>query len=216
MSNESNNPKKVKNAARSGTIKMTAILAATTMLIGASFGVQAIAESKMYQHAKLYMSDSNSTDGQSFVQKASWSKHDGKKGGKHRGGHQPFSQMSDEEIEKKITRVVKHVSIEIDATDEQETKITTLVTALAKDMKPLHGEFKMAGEELRKILTSDTIDRVALEKLRAERVAKADRVSKELVSALADVAEVLTSEQRAVLSERIEQFKSMRGRWHRG
>ena len=37
-----------------------------------------------------------------------------------------------------------------------------------------------------------------------------------VVSALADVAEVLTSEQRAVLSERIEQFKSMRGRWHRG
>ena len=31
--------------------------------------------------------------------------------------------MSDAEIEKKITRVVKHVAIEIDATDEQTVDV---------------------------------------------------------------------------------------------
>jgi len=209
MTNDPNTNDKAERAAKSGTVKLTAIIAATTMLIGASFGVQAVAESKMYQHAKLYMNSSDTAERHSFVQKAGWRK--------HRGGHgERFSEMSDAEIEKKITRAVKHISIEIDATDDQAAKITALATAVAKDMKPLHGQFKAAGDEMHKLLTSDTIDRTALEKIRAERVAEADRVSKELVNALADVAEVLTPEQRKIVDERIEQFKSMRHRWRRG
>lgn len=207
MTNDQKNSQKVENTARSGAIKLTAIVAATTMLIGASFGVQAIAESKMYQHAKFYVSGPESVDEYPFVQKAGWDKR------RHRGD---FSQMSDEEIEKKITRAVKHVSIEIEATPEQEAKITALATALAKDMKPLHGEFKAAGQEMQKLLLADTIDRQAMEKIRLERLAEADRVSKELVEALADVAEVLTVEQRQIVDQRLQQFKSMRKRWNRG
>jgi len=210
MSTENNQNNKVDTTARAGAVKIAAIVTATTMLIGASFGVQAVAESKMYQHAKLYVSDTSADNGQPHFQKAGWGK-------RHKGRHgMRLANMSDAEIEKKVTRAVKHVAIEIDATDEQEQKITTLLTALAKDMKPLHGEFKAAGEELHKLLTADSIDRAAIEKIRAERIAEADRVSKELTTAIADVAEVLSPEQRSILNERIEQFKSMRGRWHRG
>lgn len=208
MTNDQKNSQKVENTARSGAIKLTTIVAATTMLIGASFGVQAIAESKMYQHAKFYVSGPESVEEYPFVQKAGWGKR------RHRGGD--FSQMSDEEIEKKITRAVKHVSIEIEATPEQEAKITALATALAKDMKPLHGNFKAAGEEMHKLLVADTIDREAMEKIRLERLAEADQASKELVNALADVAEILTKEQRQIVDERLQQLKSMRKRWRRG
>ena len=223
MSKDTNTPNKVENAARSGKVKLTAIIAATTMLIGASFGVQAIAESKMYQHAKLYvteggMSSSSTTHENPFVKQASWNGDSSWWGrGKHRGWHgKRFSQMTDAEIEKKITRVVKHVSIEIEATAEQEQKITSLVTALAKDIRPVKEEFRAAGKEMHKLLIADTIDREAIEKVRAERLAEADRISKEVTTAIADVAEVLTLEQRKVLHERIEQFRSMRRRWHRG
>ncbi len=209
MSTENNPNNKADKTARAGVVKIAAIVTATTMLIGASFGVQAVAESKMYQHAKLYVSDTTAGEDQSYFQKASWGK-------RHKGRHMRLAEMSDAEIEKKITRAVKHVSIEIDATAEQEQKITALVTALAKDMKPLHGEFKAAGEQLHKLLVADKIDRVAIERIRAERIAEADRVSKELTTAIADVAEILSPEQREVLNQRIEQFKSMRGRWHRG
>ena len=209
MSTENNPNNKADKTARAGVVKIAAIVTATTMLIGASFGVQAVAESKMYQHAKLYVSDTTAGEDQSYFQKASWGK-------RHKGRHMRLAEMCDAEIEKKITRAVKHVSIEIDATAEQEQKITALVTALAKDMKPLHGEFKAAGEQLHKLLVADKIDRVAIERIRAERIAEADRVSKELTTAIADVAEILSPEQREVLNERIEQFKSMRGRWHRG
>ena len=58
--------------------------------------------------------------------------------------------------------------------------------------------------------------REALEKIRGERLAEVDRLSKILTTAIADVAEVLTPKQRRVLEERIREFRSMRGRWHRG
>ena len=198
---------KVSKTARSGKTKVAAIIGATTLLIGASFGVQAVADSKVYQHAKLYITNTETVDDNPFVKKAGWGK---------RGHHRRFSEMSDAEIEKRVSRMVKHVAIEIDATDEQTQKITALVSAVAKDMKPLRGEFRSAGEEMQKLLTAGTIDRVAMERIRAERIATADKVSKELMNTVADVAEVLTAEQRQILEERIQQFKSMRRRWHRG
>ena len=71
-------------------------------------------------------------------------------------------------------------------------------------------------KEIHDLLLADTIDRTALETLRAERLADAEQISKNLVGALADVAEVLSPEQRKVLNERIEQFRSLRRGWHRG
>ena len=41
-------------------------------------------------------------------------------------------------------------------------------------------------------------------------------ISKNLVGALADVAEVLSPEQRKVLDERIKEFRFMGRGWHRG
>lgn len=191
---------------RSNKTKFGIFVGATALLIGASFGVNAVADTKTYQHAKLYITSANASEGDTRAQKVSWGKRD-RKG---------FSQMTDEQIEKRVTRMVKHVSIEIEATPEQEQKITALVTAVAKDMRPLRNEFRAAGEEMQKLLTADKVDRAAMESIRAERIAEADRVSKELMNMAADVAEVLNAEQRQILKERIQQFKSKRRRWHRG
>lgn len=203
--------------------KLIAVIASTGLLIGASFGVQAVAESKVFQHAKLMMSNTTqTTETQSnpFVQHASWKQGGffGSRDHRRRG----WANLSDEEVEKRINRAVRHAAIEIDATPEQTQKITALLTAVAKDVRPLRQEFRTAGKEMQALLTADNVDREALEKLRAERMARADTVSRELVKAVADVAEVLTPEQRKIVQERAEQFRSFRGhrrghgRWHRG
>ncbi len=192
--------------------RVTAVVIGTSILIGASFGVQAVAESKPFQHAKLYMSGQSAEGSNSFFHKASWSGHEGRKHRK-RGG---WSKLTDEQIEKRVDRFVKHVAIEIEATEEQTTKITTLLTSVAKNMRPVRLEFKEAGEQMKILLTAETVDRTAMEKVRAERVAKVDSLSKELMTAMADAAEVLTVEQRKVLAERVEQFRSMRRHWRRG
>ena len=180
---------------RKGNRKVIALATGIAIAIGGVFGVQALANSKTYGHMKLYA---------------------GYNGGWHGGHHKGFADISDADIEAHIERMVKHVAIEIDATQEQQEKITALATAVAKDLKPAHDRMRATGKELHDLLLADTIDRTALEQLRAERLADAEGISKNLVSALADVAEVLSPEQRKVLDERIKQFRSMRRGWHRG
>ncbi len=180
---------------RSGNRKLVVFVTGAAIAMGGIFGVQAFANSNAYGHMKLYA---------------------GYNGCWHGGHHKGFADISDAEIEALIERMVKHAAIEIDATQEQQEKITALVTAVAKDLKPLHDQMRAAGKEIHDLLLADTIDRSALETLRAERLADAERISKNLVSALADVAEVLSPEQRKLLDERIKQFRSMHRGGHRG
>ena len=57
------------------------------------------------------------------------------------------------------------------------------------------------------LLSRESVDRAALETLRADQLRLADQASMRFTQALADVADVLTPEQRKQLAERI-------GRWH--
>jgi Spy/CpxP family protein refolding chaperone len=63
------------------------------------------------------------------------------------------------------------------------------------------------------LLTADTIDRGAIEALRAEHLQLAERASRRFAQVLADMAEVLTPEQRKDLAGRMERHRSG---WHRG
>ena len=180
---------------RKGNRKMIALATGIAIAIGGVFGVQAFANSNTYEHLKLYA---------------------GYHGGGHGGDHKRFADWSDADIEAGIERMVKHAAIEIDATQEQQEKITALVSAVAIDLKPVHDRMRATGKQIRDLLLADTIDRAALEQLRAERLADAERISKNLIAALADVADVLSPEQRKVLDERIEQFRSLHGGGHRG
>ncbi len=177
---------------RKGNRRVIALATVIAIAIGGVFGVQAFANSKTYGHMKLFSS------------------------GMHGGHHKGFADWSDADIEAHIERMVKHAAIEIDATQEQQVKITALVTAAAKDLKPVHDQMRATGKKIHDLLLADTIDRAALEQLRAERLADAERISKNLISALADVAEILSLEQRQVLDERIKHFRSMRRGGHRG
>ncbi len=177
---------------RKGNRKVIALATVIAIAIGGVFGVQAFAGSKAYGHMKLFSS------------------------AMHGGNHKGFAEISDADIEAHVERMVKHAAIEIDATQEQQVKITALVTAVAKDLKPVHERMRATGREIHDLLLAETIDRAALERLRAERLADAERISKNLISALADVAEVLSAQQRRLLDERIEQFRSLHGGGHRG
>jgi Spy/CpxP family protein refolding chaperone len=57
------------------------------------------------------------------------------------------------------------------------------------------------------LLLAPEIDRAAMETLRSEQMDQADTVSRALVTTLADVADVLTPEQRSQLASRIAEFR---------
>ncbi|MEZ5810594.1 MAG: Spy/CpxP family protein refolding chaperone [Rhizobiaceae bacterium] len=191
----------------SGRRRAIAFATAGAVLLGSAYGMQALAQSKTYAHMKEFAA---SEGGGWHGRHHGWGRHGGP------DGPGRFADMSDAEIEAAITRMVRHVAIEIDATDVQSEKITALLTAVAKDLKPVRDQMRAAGEQVHELLLAETIDRQALERVRTERLAEADRISKNLVNALADVGDVLTAEQRKVLDERIKQFRGMRGGWHRG
>lgn len=106
-------------------------------------------------------------------------------------------------MEERLDRMLKHMYVEIDATDAQKQKIDPIVKQAAKDMQPLRAKVREARLEGMKLFSADSIDRAAIERLRVEQIGAADAASKRFTQALADVAEVLTPEQRKTLAARV-------------
>jgi Spy/CpxP family protein refolding chaperone len=188
MTNPSNSPKR-----KSGNLAATALVA---LGLSVAITAQAFTASDTYAHMKLFAS-SGSDDGESHG---------------HFGRH---GRMSPEKMAQHAERVVKHLAIEIDATAEQQQKLTVLAKALISEIAPMRGTMHQTGDEIRALLMAPVIDRAALEKIRADKIAQADELSKTVTNAVADAAEVLTPEQRKTVAERIETFRKFRGRWHR-
>ncbi len=115
----------------------------------------------------------------------------------------------DERIESPVKSMLKRV----DATEEQQVKVTDIAKKAAADLRGLRtrqGDLRKRGVEL---LAASTVDRAAIESLRVDQIWLADEASKRMSVALADTAEVLTPEQRAKLAERLKQHGGHR---HRG
>jgi periplasmic protein CpxP/Spy len=103
-------------------------------------------------------------------------------------------------VEAHADRMIRHLSIEIDATAEQQDKLRAIVRDAVKDLLPVGEKIRAARATARELLTQQTIDRAAIEKFRADQIATHDAASKRLVAAVADAAEVLTPEQRRKIS----------------
>jgi Spy/CpxP family protein refolding chaperone len=102
-----------------------------------------------------------------------------------------------------VERMVKRAASRIDATPEQQQKLTAIVKGAANDILPMRDKLRTAGRQAVALTAAPTVDRDGIERLRAEQVALADAVTKRVTQALADAAEVLTPEQRKKVAERI-------------
>jgi len=133
---------------------------------------------------------------------AAWAHSGGHGGGFHRGfmGGSKDPAQADARIE----RMVKHFAVEVDATPEQQAKLTQIAKTAAKDLRPLREKVREARRRGMELLSAPTIDRAAIERLRAEQIQGADAVSKRMAQAFADAAEVLTPDQRKKIAERMQ------------
>jgi periplasmic protein CpxP/Spy len=99
-------------------------------------------------------------------------------------------------IDARADRMIRHLAVEIDATNEQQDKLKSILHETVKDVLPARDKMLAARATARDLLTQPTIDRAALEKLRADQIATHEAVSKQIVQAVADAADALTPEQR--------------------
>jgi Spy/CpxP family protein refolding chaperone len=94
----------------------------------------------------------------------------------------------------------------VDATDEQQARVREIVGASLDSLAPLADQHRAHHQALIELLGQETIDRGALESLRAQELVLADQASRALVTGIADIAETLTAQQRAELLEFASRF----------
>lgn len=130
-------------------------------------------------------------------------------------GHNRHRGWGDEQgaSPERVTRMVDKVFSRVDATDEQKSKITQIANGALKQLMPMRAEMRGTRQEALDLLAAETIDRAAIENLRAQRMSKADQASTIISTALADIAEVLTPEQRVMAKDKISE--RMGRRWGR-
>ena len=101
----------------------------------------------------------------------------------------------------------------IDASDEQEEQIQGIVSSVIGDVSGLAEPHRADHDAFMALLEDEEIDRVKLEALRQQQIAMADTASRLLADAIADIAEVLTVEQRGELLEHARHHRAHGRRW---
>lgn len=114
-------------------------------------------------------------------------------------------------LDERLDRMLKHLYVEIDATDAQKQQLAPIVKGAAADLLPLRVRMREGRRQSIALLTEEHVDRAALETLRAEQLQLAEEASRRLTQALADAADVLTLSQRKQLAGRIGRWRGHAG-----
>jgi len=95
----------------------------------------------------------------------------------------------------------------VEASDEQRQQVKAIVQATVQDLAPMREQHHQNKQTMLQALTQPSIDHAALGDIRRAEMQLAETVSERIVTALTNIAEVLTPEQRT----RLVEFMS---RWH--
>jgi Spy/CpxP family protein refolding chaperone len=107
-----------------------------------------------------------------------------------------------------IDRAVDRMLRGIDASPAQRTQIKQIAVAAAADLKASMDAARGLHAKGLQIFMAPTVDAAAAEALRQQMLAQHDQVSKRMLQAMLDIANVLTPEQRAKLGERVQERQS--------
>jgi Spy/CpxP family protein refolding chaperone len=126
--------------------------------------------------------------------------------GHHRRGHRFFghrrhdSEAAREHMQYAAGWMLKRLDVEGDVKEQIQARLDIAFD----ELMPLMEAHKDARETwLETVLGTDEVDREALEAQRRTIMASADRATQILSNTIADVAEMLTPEQRAAIAERL-------------
>jgi Spy/CpxP family protein refolding chaperone len=120
------------------------------------------------------------------------------------GGWGRSRSRDPQEMARRLEHGISHMIRELGGTTEQKDKLVAIAMAALTDAQPLRDQLREARRKGLSLLAAATIDKAALEQLRATQLQAMDGLSKRLLQSMTDSAEVLTPEQRIKLSERMQ------------
>src|SRR5260370_17158772 len=109
--------------------------------------------------------------------------------------HGVMSGHSAADVSAHVDQMLKHLYVEIDATDAQKAQITPLVKQAVGDLLPLHTQLQAAHTQAVQGLTMSPVDRTALEAARVTHLQPADHPSTPLLQPLPHSTHLLTPPQ---------------------
>ena len=115
-----------------------------------------------------------------------------------------------------VQHAVTHALDSVGASAAQEAKVHDIIAAKFVEIAPKPDDHAALRKQALDLLAAPTIDRAAVERLRADAVTMFDAKSKAIVGGLLDVADQLTPPQRAQLAAEVADMARhgpMMGRW---
>ncbi len=95
----------------------------------------------------------------------------------------------------------------VNASEAQRQQVKAIIESVINDLSQVREEHQASRQAFMDALAQPTIDRAALEQIRATELQRAETASSRVVQAIADAAEVLTPEQRIELMRHAAQFR---------
>lgn len=115
--------------------------------------------------------------------------------------HRQSSDLSAEELVSRVNRGATWLLWKVDATDEQEAKVKSVLMGLTPDVAELQARHKVLKMKFTTALAEDQINQDELARLRTAGLDLTDRVFNRSFDAMVQAAAVLTPEQRKKLVE---------------
>ncbi|MGW8389706.1 Spy/CpxP family protein refolding chaperone [Pseudoduganella sp. HUAS MS19] len=112
-------------------------------------------------------------------------------------GHSKW-QFDPAKADKQIARLVSHV-LE-DGTPEQKARLTEIAQSCFNDIQPIQQQMTDGHAQISRMLLVPTIDRASLDVLRSRNMQSMDQMSRRVLQAAMDAADLLTVEQRGMFN----------------
>jgi periplasmic protein CpxP/Spy len=116
-------------------------------------------------------------------------------------GHHGHMAMGPAAMDAHIDKMVEQCGASASA--DQKARLSAIFKAAVNDVRPAHEELRQGHARLHQLLSAPTIDRAALEQLRAGQMQRMDAISKRMLTAVEEGADVLTPDQRKQCISRI-------------
>ena len=120
-------------------------------------------------------------------------------------GHHPHHgamAMAPAAMDAHIDKIVDQFAA--DASADQKARVAAIAKAAMADLRPEHAQMREAHARVHALLMAPVIDRAALEQLRAAQMQQMDFISRRILAAVEDAADVLTPEQRATFADHLK------------